>query len=140
MSKVKNFISNLNDNELASFYHFRFNSFMKNSKKIILDELKSRNIKEYQIDKYLPKLNKKIEQDVSAEKICPKCYSNKFYISNEIESITIKFETTEYIENYKTCLICLHSQDKIDRKKEKDNSWNIFSLIKLLRGKKLIKN
>jgi len=140
MSKLQNFISNLDNTELASLYHFRFNSFMKNSKKIILNELKNRNIKEYQIEKYLPKLNKKIEREITEGKVCPKCYSNKFYDSNEIENITIKFETIEYLENYKTCLICLYSQDKIDKKKEKDRSWSVFSLIKLLRGKKLIKN
>ena len=140
MSKLENFISNLDNTELASFYHFRFNSFMKNSKKIILNELKNRNMKEYQIEKYLPKLTEKIEREITDKKICPKCYSNKFYDSTEIEKITIEFETIEYSENYKTCLICLYSQEKIDKKKKKHNSWNIVSLMRILRGKKMIKN
>ncbi|MDX1828621.1 MAG: hypothetical protein R3342_03650 [Lutibacter sp.] len=133
MSELKKFLHDLEDFELASFYHFRFNSFMKNSKEKILNELKSRNIKEYQIDKYLLKLNEKIELEIEEGKVCPKCYSDKFYNSTEIENITIQFETIRYSENYKTCLICLHSQDKIESQKEKNSIWNIFSVIKLLK-------
>ncbi|WP_139957805.1 hypothetical protein [Flavicella sediminum] len=140
MSKLENFLSNLEDFELASFYHFRFNSFLKYSKKIILNELKRRNIEELEVNKYLPVTNEKIEEDIIAEKICPKCYSNKFYSSNETESILIKFETYDYSEKYKTCLICLYSQEKINHDKKRKTLWNNLSAILFLKNKKIIKS
>lgn len=133
MSKLKLFIEKIDDYEIAALYHFRFNSFMPNSKKNILEELEKRNIRLDDINKYLKKETAELKNQIELRKICPRCYSNEFYNSQELEEITFQYETHEYTADYKTCLVCLYSQDKIDHEKEKNlGGTNIFSFLRFL--------
>ena len=133
MSKLELFVKEIEDYELASLYHYRFNSFMPYSKKIILNELKKRNIREDNINRYLISENAELKNKVSKREICPRCFSNEFYNSKEKESVTFQYETHEYEMDYKTCLVCLYSQDKIDHEKQKEKgSTNIFSFLKFI--------
>jgi hypothetical protein len=135
MSKLKLFIKKIDKYELASLYKYRFNSFMPNSKKMILDELALRNKREDNINSYLKKRTTELQVDIENGKICPQCLSNEFYNSAEIENITFQYETHEYTKNYKTCLVCLYSQDKIDHKTERNKGGsNIFSFLKFLKS------
>ena len=134
MNKLELFVKEIEDYELASLYHYRFNSFMPYSKKIILNELRERNIRQDNINKYLKKENAELKDQVLKREICPRCFSNEFYNSEEKENVTFQYETHEYEKNYKTCLVCLYSQDKIDHKKEiRNGSSNIFSFLNFLR-------
>ena len=136
MSKQKEFIEKLEDFELASFYKFRFQSFMDGSKRITLAELERRKINVDDIEKYLPAKNEIDKQKLESLEICPRCYSNELYIANEKESVTFKYATLDYNVDYKTCLVCLYSQDKEDHKKEKKGLWNIFSMLRFMINRK----
>tara|TARA_B100000809_G_scaffold101249_1_gene99812 strand:+ start:865 stop:1278 length:414 start_codon:yes stop_codon:yes gene_type:complete len=134
MSKLKLFVKEIEDFELASLYHYRFKSFMPYSKKIIINELYERNIKEDNIKKYLKTVNIELSVQINNLEICPRCLSNEFYNSKETENVTFQYETHEYEKDYKTCLVCLYSQDKIDHLEEKEKgNTNIFSFLRFLR-------
>ncbi|NOQ91575.1 MAG: hypothetical protein GQ552_02540, partial [Flavobacteriaceae bacterium] len=111
MSKLKEFVEKLEDFELASFYKYRFSSFMDNSKKIILKEFRKRKMYESNLDEYLPNKEDIDKQKLESSEICPRCFSNEFYSASENESITYQYATIDYNMNYKTCLVCLYSQD-----------------------------
>jgi len=134
MSKLQDFIDSLEDFELGAFYKYRFESFMKGSQDKILKELEKRNISIDSIDSLIDK-NSKLDSEVE-NKYCPRCYSKHFYLASEKDYITIKYETVEINNNFKTCLVCLYSQDKANYKKEKRKAWNIFGALRVISKRK----
>lgn len=136
MSKLKEFVEKLENFELASFYKYRFSSFMDNSKKIILKEFRKRKMFESNLEEYF--LNKEDidKQKLESSEICPRCFSNEFYNENENESVTYQYATVDYTMNYKTCLVCLYSQDKEDHKNKRSGIRNLFSFTNFLINRK----
>lgn len=61
---------------------------------------------------------------------CPKCFSNKFYSSVEIDQVEFNGFSSEIKNNYRTCLVCLYSSDKEIYERDKSRTWNIFGLIR----------
>ncbi len=115
MSKLKEFLEQLEDYELANFYKYRYDSFMPSSMEMIDTEIGNRkmdlsNDTLYQPDKIIEK---------NSQNYCPRCLSSKFYLANELESTTFKYSTIEYTMDYKTCLVCLFSEEKNKHKKIK---------------------
>lgn len=107
MSRLLNFLKTLTDFELAQFYKFRYNQFLPGSKDKILSELKERGMDINSLNSY--RQNKRMKTE-SAQ--CPKCHSNKFYTASEVETIEFMRSTIEVDEYYKTCLVCLFSEEK----------------------------
>lgn len=112
MSKLTTFLSELSDHELKAFFHFRYKQFLKGSQEKIDVEMKKRGIipvdQEEHINKALHFTSK------NNPNVCPQCLSEKFYTAHEVESITYSYATIELNVDYRTCLICLYSQDKED--------------------------
>lgn len=111
MSKLQDFLTQMNDHELASFYTYRYNEFMKTSKEKIEAEMAVRGMTPENLNDYysIPQNAKEL---IDQKEICPRCYSAKFYDSNELESINYSYASVEISVNYKTCLLCLHSPEK----------------------------
>ncbi len=129
MLKINDIIEQLEDFELAALYFYRFTGLMDGSKQKVLDALKERNIDVNKIEKYLQKnMSSSTNQDV-----CPRCLSNKFYSSLESQEVTFSQSTTKYETRFKTCMICLYSEDKGIHKKEKSN---LFSFVNFLSKRK----
>ena len=113
MSKLATFLSELSDRELAAFYHFRFTEFMKGSQEKILAELETRSMEIESISTYL----KRDELDtfrIMENNLCPRCMSSKFYTSHEVETMTYSYATVDLKVDYRTCLVCHYSQDKVE--------------------------
>ena len=106
MSKLQEFLDVLSDSELANFYLYRYEQFLKGSKDKIDAELSKRNISKENIEIY------RLENKVISEDKCPRCGSNKFYNSTEIETITYSYASVDLEVDYKTCLVCLYSEEK----------------------------
>lgn len=86
---------------------------MKGSKEKILAELASRSMEIDSIESYLDR--KELDKYKIIEKqLCPRCMSSKFYTSNEIETVTYSYASVELKVDYRTCLVCLYSQDKVE--------------------------
>ncbi len=134
MSKLQDFIDSLEDFELGAFYNYRFESFMKGSQEKILKELEKRNISIDSVDSLIDK-NRKSDSEIQ-NKYCPRCYSKHFYLASEKDSITIQYATIEINNDFKTCLVCLYSQEKANYKREKRNAWNIFGALRLISKRK----
>ncbi|MBI9056029.1 MAG: hypothetical protein JEY96_19565 [Bacteroidales bacterium] len=130
MRRLQYFIDSLEDFELLAFYKYRFESFMKGSQEKILKELDKRDFSLDSIDTLIVK-NKKPESEIKDE-YCPRCYSKHFYLASEKDNITISYATVEINNRFKTCLVCLYSQEKAEFKKERRSIWNIFGALKLI--------
>ncbi len=129
MVKLNDIIEQLEDFELAALYFYRFSGLMDDSKQKVLNALKERNIDVNKIEKYLQKHTpSSTNQDV-----CPRCLSNKFYLSLENQEVTFSQSTTKYETRFKTCMICLYSEDKGIHEKEKSN---LFSFVNFLSKRK----
>ncbi|HLV40749.1 MAG TPA: hypothetical protein VKY37_00590 [Brumimicrobium sp.] len=106
MSKLQTFLDELTDSELISFYNYRYEQFMELSKDKIDSELIKRGIQKEDFDQF------KVDILSNTEGRCPRCGSQKFYNSEEIETITYSIASLDLEVDYKTCLICLYSEDK----------------------------
>ena len=71
--KLAEFIRKLNNQELAFFYKFRYDSFMSPSKNLILNELNKRKL----TDKEIETLTGTKTTSFKNELCCPICGSNK---------------------------------------------------------------
>ena len=133
MSYIKDFISKLEDFELASFKKYRYHTLMENSRNLIDEEFKSRQLDPNNYEAYLPNEEDIEQQKLESEEICPQCYSNEFYMSSEVDQISFKGHSLDLKEDFKTCLVCLYSQDKKDTLKRRNRiGWNIFGFFKLM--------
>lgn len=123
MSKLTNFLEELNDQELVSFYHFRYEQFIKHSKEKIDQEIDFRGL-----DRSNLVLN--VEGNLQ-EDLCSRCGSSKFYTSNEIETITYSYASLDLNMNYKTCLVCLYCEEK-ESGESGHRFVGMFSFVKAL--------
>ena len=111
MSALTDFLLELTDHELAAFYHFRYEQFMQGSKDKILKELENRSIHVGSIPDYLER-NDSDKHKIIENDLCPRCMSSKFYTSHEVETITYSYASVDLDVDYKTCLVCLFSEEK----------------------------
>lgn len=132
MSRLDNFLKNLEDYELAAFYKYRFETFIPSTQENIVRYLNERNIDISTIDLFIES-TKKQNQDKKSNKYCPRCYSKHFYMSNERDVIYEQWSSYELNNEFKTCLVCLYSDEKKNYIKEKKQGWTIFSTIRFLR-------
>ncbi|SFS81328.1 hypothetical protein [Lutibacter maritimus] len=75
MSKIKNFLSDFDDYELAFFAKFKLNTYLKNSQENIEKILFKRGLTKYRIEQLI-KNNPKSKLADGKER-CPRCYSDK---------------------------------------------------------------
>lgn len=110
MSKLASFLSELSDHELKAFYHFRYKQFMKGSQEKIDAEMQTRGILPVDFEEIFRQARHfTYEPDPN---VCPRCLSEKFHTAHEVEIISYSYATEELDVDYKTCLVCLYSQDK----------------------------
>jgi hypothetical protein len=111
---LKEFLSNLNDKELAFFFKFRQNEFMPESQFKIQSEIKKRNLS----DASISELTKEIEQ-INTDN-CPKCGSTKFQeiIDTEIHTTNYGGYETEIVS--RKCRICAYNAQK-----DKPINWSV---------------
>ncbi|WP_411895218.1 hypothetical protein [Winogradskyella sp. A2] len=75
MSRVKKFLTELDDYELANFAKFKLLTYMKETQSDIKEYLAERNLTETKIDQLISENPKsKLKDD---KKRCPRCYSDK---------------------------------------------------------------
>ncbi len=110
MSKLATFLSELSDHELKAFFHFRYTQFLKGSQEKIDAEMKKRGIIPVDQEEHIKKARQFAPKN--NPNVCPQCLSEKFYTAHEVESITYSYATIELNVEYRTCLICLYSQEK----------------------------
>jgi len=125
MSKLQTFLDELTDSELVSFYNYRYEQFMKSSKVKIDSELIKRGIQKEDFDHY------RVDILANTEERCPQCGSQKFYNSKEIETVTYSVASIDLEVDYKTCLICLYSEDKSENR-ETHRRVGVFGFIRAL--------
>ena len=138
MSKLAAFISELSDHELRSFHHFRFEQFMKGSKEKIILEMEKRGIAANPHDEFEHYLTRAKKEGVftKAESLCPRCLSEKFYTSHEVETITYHYASVDLDVDYRTCLVCLYSQDKLDNQTDGIGAVGPIGFIRKLINRK----
>ena len=110
MSKLASFLSTLSDHELKALFHFRYKQFLKGSQEKIDAEMNRRGI--LPVDQEAHIINARQFAPKNNPNVCPQCLSEKFYTAHEVESITYSYATVELNVEYRTCLICLYSQDR----------------------------
>lgn len=131
MSRLKDFIDTLKDFELLAFYKYRYNTFLRDSQVKIMTEIEDRDLNLKEIDIYIANAKKNIDTD--DDSYCPRCFSRKFYHANENDWLYNSYYFIEVTNDFKTCLVCLYSQDKKEYKKEKRSFW--YRLTKFKRFK-----
>ncbi|PQJ21249.1 hypothetical protein [Tenacibaculum sp. SG-28] len=82
MSRVKNFLTELDDYELAYFAKFKLLTYMKETQSEIKEYLIERNLNESKIDRLISKNPKSKLNDDRVR--CPRCYSDKL-LKNKVE-------------------------------------------------------
>jgi len=82
MSRVKNFLNELDDYELAYFAKFKLLTYMENTQSEIKEYLVERNLNESKIDQLILE-NPKSKLNDERER-CPRCYSDKIR-KNKVE-------------------------------------------------------
>lgn len=75
MNRVKNFLTELDDYELAHFAKFKLLTYMKTTQSEIKEYLNERNLNEPKIERLISE-NPKSKLDDNRER-CPRCYSDK---------------------------------------------------------------
>ena len=132
MSRLQEFIDTLEDFELIAFYKYRYDSFMEGSQQKIMAEIEKRGLHLDKIDEIIGK-SKGSDYEIQESICCPRCYSRKFFHSDETDLISIKEYGFEVNNDFKTCLVCLYSQDKKDYEKEKRHTWTVFGSLKFIK-------
>ena len=130
MSKLQEFLSILSNHELARFYEYRYPEFLKGSKEKIDEELKRRAMDKNNLS---PHINPHNHQENST--VCPQCYSSKFYTSTEIETVNYSYASVDLEVDYRTCLVCLYSEEK-DRAGKDSGFVGPFGFIRTLINRK----
>ncbi len=131
MSKLESFLTELTDTELVNYYEYRYEQFMPASKKRITDELAKRNMKLDRLQSYVKLPDSYSEENIKKQKLCPQCFSEKFYNSKEMET-GMDSSSDEFEVDYKTCLVCLYSKEKDMVAKKRNSIWNRFRLSNML--------
>ncbi|MDY7393805.1 hypothetical protein UMM65_00990 [Aureibaculum sp. 2210JD6-5] len=75
MSRIINFLNELDDIELAYFAKFKYKTYMKETQKIILEYLLVKDLTKSKIDQLISS-NKKTRIN-DGKKRCPRCFSDK---------------------------------------------------------------
>ena len=111
MNKLDNFINSLSNHELAIFFEYRYNGFLKNSKEKIDTEINRRNLSPEQL-KLLK--DKKLIIDSSEEtKFCQRCGSDKLFVETDYKEIPVnEFSSAEIAVDSYRCRICGYNADK----------------------------
>lgn len=132
MSRFQEFIDSLEDFELLAFYKYRYDTFMEGSQQKIIAEVQKRGLHLDKVDDFIAK-SKGTDSEIRESICCPRCYSRKFFHSDEKDLISIKDYGFEVSNDFKTCLVCLYSQDKKDYEKEKKRAWTVFGRLKFIK-------
>lgn len=133
MSKLQDFLDELTNRELASFYQHRYSQFMPNSQEKIDAEFTKREMNQSRLSDYTL-TKEEVSSLVASRQICPNCFSTKFYYSTEIETITYSYASVDMKVDYKTCLVYLHQEEKDSDDKNKFLTG--FGFIKALMNRK----
>ncbi len=134
MSRLQEFIDTLEDFELLALYKYRYDSFMKGSQQKIMVEIEKRGLQLNKLDVIIAK-SKGSDNEIHESICCPRCYSRKFYHAHETDLISIKEYGFEISNDFKTCLVCLYSQDKKIYEKEKKRAWSVFGRLKFIKNR-----
>lgn len=116
-TSLTTFIEALEDWQLATFYKFRFDEFMPDSKEKISIELNKRNIRIKDIDYIISKYQ--IEPNPNSPNFCPRCKSNFFFI----DKAKITFKGAQWDNDILICQICGYKRDE-GHKSSWDWIWN----------------
>lgn len=136
MSRLHEFLKELSDLELAHFYRFRYKEFIPASREKILEEMKGRGMDENELDIYTGTIPPDAAEKIRRYEMCPRCYSEKFYNSRETEMIQFSFASVEHEVDYKTCLVCLYSDDKA-KSESKVPIRSAFGFLKAMLNRKI---
>tara|TARA_B100000508_G_scaffold75230_1_gene58614 strand:- start:83344 stop:83748 length:405 start_codon:yes stop_codon:yes gene_type:complete len=130
MSKLQAFLDDMEDYELMALYEYRYDTFMKGSKRKIKDEIEKRKLDLDKPHDYIKNAKSQFtDEEINQSVCCPRCYSKKFYHKDEIDQIHTRHYSFEIENTFKTCMICFYSQDKAEYKKEKNNFWSRLKLL-----------
>jgi len=120
MSRLEEFIDTLEDFELLAFYKYRYNTFLRDSQVKIITEIENRGLNLKDIDVFITNAK---NMGIDDDNYCPRCFSSKFYYANETERLYNSYYFIEIKNDFRTCLVCLYSQDKERNKNEKRSFW-----------------
>lgn len=126
MSKIADFLSNLNDIELSFLYKYKFNTYLAESQRLIEKELAKRSLDDIKVADYI----KGVEFN-SSNTGCPRCNSRnivsqdvQFYNTNRYSGLDNKMRYT----SIKDCAIC--GFNLYDGNEKPIGDRNIWMLLK----------
>jgi hypothetical protein len=100
METVADFIAGLSDKEFSFFVRFRASEFMRESKRVIAEELVRRNLT-------LETMNAFIQnQPVLVNENCPRCQGHNFFLERDRTLIATKYGSGEVDVFSNRCRIC----------------------------------
>lgn len=68
-----------------------------------------------------------IQRLITHREMCPNCYSQQFFNAQEVKSMTYSYVSVEFKVDYKTCLICLYSEEQeSDQSEEFVSAWTFI--------------
>ena len=102
---LNTFISNLTDNELATFVAYQFEELLDNSKQKIIKEVKRRNLSSDDL-KRLYHQGISHGNDNRRRGVCPQCGSNKFFVETDYELRQKDYGSYEVAVESNRCRIC----------------------------------
>ena len=100
--KLIDFLKQLDDKELQVFYYYRYNEFLPDSRSLINNEFKIRNLNSKEITTAV-KLKSEIKLNTT---ICKRCGSQRFIDHQTTEIKVSKFAADEVVRKEYICLLC----------------------------------
>ena len=132
MKELDNFLDSLSDHELAIFFGYRYEGFLKKSKLKIENEIKKRNLSSEKLNSLLNiKLNKELPKESNC---CPRCGSEKLFIETDYKEIPVsEFSSAEIATDYYRCRLCGYCPDKSNPKNFTEKIRKAFKKTRMLR-------
>ena len=113
MKDLKSFLTNLTNEELATFIAYRIEGFLEGSRKKIIAEVSKRNLSQLE----LKQLYKKgLSIDDNSKLNCPQCGSDKLFVETDYELKQNSRGNSEIAVETNRCRICGFNPAKSNQK------------------------
>ena len=132
MKELDNFISGLTDHEIAVFFAYRYEGFLKKSKLKIENEIKNRNLSSEKLKSLSNiKLNKVLLKET---RCCPRCGSEKLFMETDYKEVPVsEFSSAEVATDSYRCRLCGYNPDKSNPKNFANRILKVFKKTKMSR-------
>ena len=132
MKELDNFIVGLTDHELAIFFAYRYEGFLKKSKIKIENEIKNRDLSSEKLKSLSKiKLNNELHKET---KCCPRCGSKKLFMETDYREVPVsEFSSAEVATDSNRCRLCGYNPNKSNPKNFTERIRKVFKKTKMSR-------